>query len=80
MEARLLPILLLVAGCSGDAPPYRPPAEVKVVLTPGQKLVCENWLIFMGLPLGNRATAVIYHEKHFFECHMQPESAPARGP
>jgi hypothetical protein len=64
-------IALGLTGCSGDEAAYKPPIELRHDLQPGEKVVCESSFIWLGLPFANRETAVIFWQRHRFECRLE---------
>ena len=62
---------LLLGGCGSDAPPYVPPVEVKVVLVPGQRVVCENSSARIGIPTTGPSTSIILWMRHRFVCQVE---------
>ena len=75
----LLASTLLVVACDGSAGGgggergYAPPAEVKIALAPGEKVVCEVSSSRFGFPVASPPGASIYFwGRHRFECYVEP--------
>jgi hypothetical protein len=60
--------LLLLSGCGGDLPTFHPPAAITHDLKPGESIVCENTIFWIGLPIIE--LPVVIYQKHLFECHV----------
>ena len=81
--------LLSLASCDGSAGgggerSYTAPAEVKIALAPGERVICEVSSSRFGFPVASPPGASIYFwGRHRFECHVEPAIgpiAPATGP
>jgi hypothetical protein len=62
---------LLLAGCTSVPEVYRPPIVLTHNLQPGERVICDNWFFWIGLPLADPATAVLAYQRHHFECTLQ---------
>jgi hypothetical protein len=67
----MLTWIFLLAACGGDESSYKPPIALSYDLKPGEVVHCENWFIWLGLPFANRETAVIFYQKHVFDCEIR---------
>ena len=71
-------VALAVSACDGSAGgggerSYTAPAEVKIALAPGEKVVCEVSSSRFGFPVASPPGASIYFwGRHRFECYVEP--------
>lgn len=78
--------LLLLAACDGSAGgggerSYTAPAEVKIALAPGERVICEVSSSRFGFPVASPPGASIYFwGRHRFECHVEPAPPKAGKP
>jgi len=72
MAWRIVLVSLLLGGCSSpDAQDFRnPQVTLKRDLAPGEKIVCDGWAWWFGIPLATSAEGILgYHHRHF-ECYL----------
>ena len=78
--------LLSLAACDGSAGgggerSYTAPAEVKIALAPGERVICEVSSSRFGFPVASPPGASIYFwGRHRFECHVEPAPPGALKP
>jgi hypothetical protein len=72
--AKMLLVMACLALVACDAPAafqYRPPIALTHDLKPGEKVVCDNWFVIIGIPLGD--FPLFYYRRHHFECVVKQE-------